>query len=48
MRNLLIVGLVLALAGCGGYDDIDAMRDATMGSTSVVGGNTSSNSDNTT
>ena len=48
MRNVVIVGLVLALAGCGGYDDIDAMRDATMGSTGVVGGNTGSNSGNTT
>ena len=44
MRNVVIVGLVLALAGCGGYDDIDAMRDATMGSTGVVGGNNGSNS----
>ena len=48
MRKLVIVGLVLALAGCGGYDDIDAMRDATMGSTGVVGGNTGSSSGNTT
>ena len=47
MKNLVIVGLVLALTGCGGYDDVDAMRDATMGSTGVVGGNTGSSSDNT-
>ena len=48
MRNVVIVGLVLALAGCGGYDDIDAMRDATMGSGGVISGNDGSNSGNTT
>lgn len=37
MKKLLAVGLVLALSGCGGgYDDIDAMRDANMGTGSTV------------
>lgn len=49
MRHLAIIGLVLAVVGCGGgYDDIDAMRDATTGSTGVVGGTNGSNSGNTT
>lgn len=48
MRKLAIVSLFVVLVGCGsGYDDIDAMRDATIGSTSVVGGSRGSSSGNT-
>lgn len=44
MRYIAVVGLVLALVGCGGgYDDIDAKRDATTG---VIGGSSGSNNDN--
>ena len=46
MKHLAVVGLVLALVGCGGgYDDIDAMRDATTGSTGVIGGSTGGDTD---
>ena len=46
MKHLAVVGLVLALVGCGGgYDDIDAMRDATKGSTGVIGGSTGGDTD---
>ncbi|MGP4865065.1 thermonuclease family protein [Psychrobacter sp. T6-5] len=46
MRYVAVVGLVLALVGCGGgYDDIDAKRDATTGSTDVIVGSSGSNND---
>jgi len=43
----IMITAAFALAGCGGgYDDIDAKRDATTGSTGVIGGSTGSNSGN--
>ena len=32
MKKLIGIALILVLTGCGGFDDIDAMRDATIGS----------------
>lgn len=51
--KIFVRGLVIAtaatLVSCGGgYDDVDALRDATMGSDGVVSGNTGSNTGNDT
>lgn len=38
----VLIATAISLAGCGGFDDVDAVRDATMGSS----GNTDSNDNN--